>query len=165
MKKRPGLEYWSYPNHNSGENDHTLSIGTRMTYGFGLWQSGFKVLIPWIYSVSRHDQWNNLDSSSSDFGVRTAPDGRPIPTPLWEAYREGIDDGKYLYTLETLIRTAAERGFKKEAAAAQADLDLVKKNMLIQERYRDKDLWAADTFDAYRWLLAENIMKLNTLLY
>ena len=165
MKRRPGLEYWSYPNHNSGENDHTLSIGTRMTYGFGLWQSGFKVLIPWIYSVTRHDQWNNLDSGSSDFGVRTAPDGRPIPTPLWEAYREGIDDGKYLFTLESLIATANERGFKKEAAAAQRDLDLIKKNIFIQERYRDKELWGADTFDAYRWLLAENIMKLNTLLY
>lgn len=164
MKKRPGLEYWSYPNHNSGENDHTLSIGTRMTYGFGLWQSGFKVLIPWIYSSAGHDQWNNLDSSSADFGVRTAPDGRPIPTPLWEAYREGIDDGKYLFTLETLIARAIERGFKKEAAAAQKDLELVKKNIFIQARYKDKDLWAADTFDAYRWLLAENIMKLNALL-
>ena len=164
MKKRPGLEYWSYPNHNSGENDHTLSIGTRMTYGFGLWQSGFKVLIPWIYSSTGHDQWNNLDSGSADFGVRTAPDGRPIPTPLWEAYREGIDDGKYLFTLETLIKRAIERGFKKEAAAAQKDLDLVKKNIFIQEKYKDKDLWAPDTFDAYRWLLAENIMKLEALL-
>ena len=164
MKKRPGLEYWSYPNHNSGENDHTLSIGTRMTYGFGLWQSGFKVLIPWIYSSAGHDQWNNLDSTSADFGVRTAPDGRPIPTPLWEAYREGIDDGKYLFTLETLIKRAIERGFNKEAAAAQKDLELVKKNILIQERYKDKNLWAADTFDAYRWLLAENIMKLEALL-
>ena len=164
MKKQPGLEYWSYPNHNSGENDHTLSIGTRMTYGFGLWQSGFKVLIPWIYSSTGHDQWNNLDSGSADFGVRTAPDGRPIPTPLWEAYREGIDDGKYIFTLETLIGRAIENGFKKEAAAAQADLDLVKKNIFIQPKYRDKDLWGADTFDAYRWLIAENIMRLNELL-
>ena len=164
MKKRPGLEYWSYPNHNSGENDHTLSIGTRMTYGFGLWQSGFKVLIPWIYSSCGYDQWNNLDSGSADFGVRTAPDGRPIPTPLWEAYREGIDDGKYLFTLETYIKRAVERGFKKEAAAAQADLELIKKNIFIQPKYRDKNLWAADTFDAYRWLLAENIMKLAELL-
>lgn len=164
MKKRPGLEYWSYPNHNSGENDHTLSIGTRMTYGFGLWQSGYKVLIPWIYSSTRHDQWNNLDSGGSDFGVRTAPDGRPIPTLLWEAFREGIDDNKYIFTLETLIGRARERGFKKEAAAAQADLDLIQKNIFIQPLYRDKDLWAADTFDAYRWLIAENIMKLNRIL-
>ncbi len=164
MKKRPGLEYWSYPNHNSGENDHTLSVGTRMTYGFGLWQSGYKALIPWIYSSYSHDQWNNLDSRSADFGVRTAPDGRPIPTPLWEAYREGIDDGKYIFTLETFIARARERGFAKEAAAAQADLDLIKNNILIQPKYRDKNLWAADTFDAYRWLMAENIMKLDELL-
>ena len=164
MKKEPGLEYWSYPNYVSGENDHTLSLGTRMTYGFGLWQSGFKVLIPWIYSVTRHDQWNNLDSSSSDFGVRTDPDGRPIPTPVWEAYREGIDDNKYIFTLETLIARAAEMGFKKEAAAAQTDLDLIKKNIFIQEQYKDKNLWGADTFDAYRWLMAERIMELNTLL-
>jgi hypothetical protein len=96
--------------------------------------------------------------------VRTDPDGRPIPTPIWEAYREGIDDGKYIFTLETLIARAVEMGFKKEADAAKADLELIKRNMFIQERYKDKNLWGADTFDAYRWLMAENIMKLNRLL-
>ena len=164
MKKRPGLEYWCYPNHNSGENDHTLTIGSRMTYGFGLWQSGYKVLIPWIYSSTNQDPWNNLDGSSADFGVRTAPDGSPIPTPIWEAFREGIDDGKYIHTLEVLIDRAEAAGLKKAAAEAKADLELIRKNIFIQIRYRDENLWGADTFDAYRWLIARNIMKLQDLL-
>ncbi|MBQ7694390.1 MAG: hypothetical protein IJT50_04640 [Lentisphaeria bacterium] len=164
MKKYPGLEYWAYPNHNSGENDHTLTVGSRMTYGFGLWQSGYRVLIPWIYSSTNQDPWNNLDGSSADFGVRTAPDGRPIPTPIWEAFREGIDDGKYIHTLEVLIDRAEAAGLKQAAAEAKADLELVRKNIFIQIRYRDENLWGADTFDAYRWLIARSIMKLQDLL-
>ena len=120
--------------------------------------------IPWIYSSTNQDPWNNLDGSSADFGVRTAPDGRPIPTPIWEAFREGIDDGKYIHTLEVLIDRAEAAGLKQAAAEAKADLELVRKNIFIQIRYRDENLWGADTFDAYRWLIARSIMKLQDLL-
>ena len=75
---------------------------------------------------------------------------------------------KRLPNIKKFRRDALERLYekkrKKEAAAAQKDLNLVKKNIFIQEKYKDKDLWAPDTFDAYRWLLAENIMKLEALL-
>ena len=50
------------------------------------------------------------------------------------------------------------------AAEAKADLELVRKNIFIQIRYRDENLWGADTFDAYRWLIARSIMKLQDLL-
>ena len=49
MKARRSA-YWCYPNHVNGENDHTPVAGARMTYGFGFWRSGFRALIPWIYS-------------------------------------------------------------------------------------------------------------------
>ncbi|MBT3288219.1 MAG: hypothetical protein HN380_12815, partial [Victivallales bacterium] len=50
MKKR-GVEYWCYPNHIAGENDHTTVSGARMSYGFGFWRSGFRALTPWIYQA------------------------------------------------------------------------------------------------------------------
>ena len=100
------VEYWCYPNHINGENDHTPVAGARMTYGFGFWRSGFLTLIPWIYSSSNGDPRNYLDGSSMDFFNRWEPDGKPVPVAQWEAYREGYDDYRYLYTLEQLIAEA-----------------------------------------------------------
>ncbi|MCD6360143.1 MAG: hypothetical protein J7M38_04700, partial [Armatimonadetes bacterium] len=73
------VQYWCYPNHVAGENDHTPVAGARMTFGFGFWRSGFVTLIPWIYSSSAGDQFNYLTSSSMDFMNRHEPDGTPIP--------------------------------------------------------------------------------------
>lgn len=163
MASREGLEYWCYPNHISGENDHTPTRGARMTYGFGLWNSGFRCLIPWIYSSGTGSQWNNLDGDTADFVNRTDEDGSPIPVTLWEAYREGIDDGRYINTLEKWIGTAQGLGFEKEAAAAQEDLEMLRKAIYVQPKYKDKDLWSAETFDVYRWVLASHILNLRAL--
>lgn len=163
MAERPGLEYWCYPNHISGENDHTPTVGARMTFGFGLWRSGFKALIPWIYQSLSADPWNYLDGTSSDFVCRTDDDGKPIPVALWEAQREGIDDGRYIFTLENWIRRAEEAGFKEAASAARRDLQAIEDSILVQPKYKDQNLWNAETFDVYRWLLATHILKIQSL--
>ena len=163
MKAR-GVEYWCYPNHISGENDHTPTTGARMTYGFGFWQSGYRCLIPWIYQSIGGDQWNYLDSSSSDFFNRTDDDGAPIPVMLWEAYREGIDDHRYVTTLENAISLAAETGHREAAAKARATLDQILAAMDVQTKYKDEGLWSAATFDAWRWAVAEQILVLQKLL-
>ena len=91
-----------------------------MTWGFGFWKSGFRTLIPWIYQSSNGDPWNYLDGTSMDFFNRSTPDGEPIPVAMWEAYREGIDDGRYLYTLERLLAENAIRGGRAAEIAATA---------------------------------------------
>ncbi len=161
MASTPGLEYWCYPNHISGENDHTPTKGARMTYGFGLWNSGFRALIPWIYQSSTGSQWNYLDSTTSDFVNRTDVDGTPIPVTLWVAYREGRDDGRYINTLEKWIDAANMAGFSKEAQVAQDDLDLIKNSINVLPKYKHDGLWDAETFDVYRWLMARHIMDLQ----
>ena len=103
MKAR-NVEYWCYPNHVNGENNHTPVAGARMTYGFGFWRSGFRTLIPWIYSSSTGDPFNYLDGSAMDFFNRSEPDGTPIPVAMWEAYREGYDDYRYICTLRPADR-------------------------------------------------------------
>ncbi|HUS79861.1 MAG TPA: hypothetical protein VM283_01255 [Armatimonadota bacterium] len=158
------VHYWCYPNHISGENDHTPVRGARMTYGFGFWRSGFVTLIPWIYSAGGGDQLNYLTSSSMDFMNRHEPDGRPMPVTLWEAFREGYDDYRYIYTLSELIGEG--RGSGKPAAAKAADeaqkaLDFVWDSIRVQEKYKYDDLWPAADFDAYRWIVAEQILKLQ----
>jgi len=160
MKAR-GVEYWCYPNHISGENDHTPTIGARMTYGFGFWQSGYRCLIPWIYQSMAGDPWSYLDASTSDFFNRTADDGTPIPVTLWEAYREGIDDHRYLFTLETAIARAEAAGRRESASRAREVVARIVAEMRVQPKYKQDGLWSAGTFDAWRWALAEQILALQ----
>jgi len=164
LSRERKIEFWCYPNHISGENDHTPVRGARMTWGFGFWKSGFKALVPWIYQSSGGDPWNYLDSTSMDFFNRSTPDGEPIPVTLWEAYREGIDDGRYVFTLQELIAEAKAAGGPAAAAAerAQKELDFVWDAIEVQEKYKYDGLPSGEDFDAYRWLLASEILRLES---
>ena len=160
MEKR-GVTYWCYPNHVAGENDHTPVTGARMTYGFGFWRSGFRALIPWIYQSNNGDPWNYLDASSMDFFNRTGDDGEPIPVAMWEAYREGIDDGRFITTLDRWIERATNAGLTEAAAEAEAERQFVWDSIHVQTKYKYDDLWAPGAFDVYRWVLANQILKLR----
>jgi len=156
-----GVEYWCYPNHIAGENDHTPAAGARMTYGFGFWRSGFKALTPWIYQSVVGDPWNYLDGAYMDFFNRTDDEGRPIPCVLWECYREGIDDVRYVTTLRRWIARAREAGRTKKADAAEKELKFVWDSIDVQEKYKYDGLWDPETFDVYRWLIAKQILDLQ----
>ncbi len=163
LSREKGIEFWCYPNHISGENDHTPIRGARMTWGYGFWKSGFKALIPWIYQSSTGDPWNYLDGSSMDFFNRSTPDGEPIPVAMWEAYREGLDDGRYLYTLRQLVDEAKRAGGPSVELALQAEEELrsLWDSIDVQEKYKYDDLWSGPDFDAHRWLLASWILRLQ----
>ena len=164
LSREKKTEFWCYPNHISGENDHTPVRGARMTFGFGLWRSGFQTLIPWIYQAHVGDPWNYLDGSSMDFGVRSTSDGEPIPTTLWEAFREGIDDGRYIYTLEELVREGLARGGRTAEAARKAQRELTRlwEAIVPQAKYKYDGLWQGADFDARRWTIAAQIMGLQS---
>ena len=107
------------------------------------------------------DPWSYLDASTSDFLNRTADDGTPIPVALWEAYREGIDDHRYIFTLETAIDRAEAAGRHESANRAREVLKRILETMYIQPKYKHDGLWSACTFDAWRWALAEQILALQ----
>jgi len=159
------VEHWCYPNHIAGENDHTPVGGARMTFGFGFWRSGYRALIPWIYQGVRGNPWNYLDHPSMDFLVRSEPDGTPIPVALWEAYREGWDDVRYIATLEWTIREArrwdAPR-IRDAAAAAERELAAVRDAIRAQPKYIRDDLWGGEEFDVRRWQIARRILALRS---
>ncbi|MBU0607918.1 MAG: hypothetical protein KKI08_08510 [Armatimonadetes bacterium] len=157
------VDYWCYPNHVNGENDHTTVNGARMTYGFGFWRSGFTTLIPWIYRSDNGNPWNYLDGTSSDFFNRTEDNGRPIPVAMWEAYREGYDDYRYVYTLKQMIEAAKRQGGKagRVADQAQKDLESVWLAIRVQPKYKWDDLWEPRETDVYRWIVAGAILKLQ----
>ena len=164
MKQRPGVEYWCYPNHVNGENDHTPVTGSRMTYGFGFWRSGFRTLIPWIYKSESGNPWNYLDSTYMDFFNRTADDGSPIPVAMYEAYREGIDDGRYISTLKRWVERAHEADRRELAERAEADLAAIWNAIEVQTKYKHDGMWAPESFDVYRWIIAQRILELQAAL-
>ncbi len=166
-KARP-VEYWCYPNHVNGENDHTPVAGARMTYGFGFWRSGFRTLIPWIYQSSSGDPFNYLDGANMDFFNRSEPDGTPIPVAMWEAYRQGYNDYRYVYTLEQRIAAAKQSGrlaAVKAAATAQAALASIWGAIRAQAKYQYEGLWSPEDFDAYRWIVAQQILEIDRALH
>jgi hypothetical protein len=135
-----------------------------MTYGFGFWRSGFLTLIPWIYSYSNGDPMNYLDGSSMDFFIRHEPDGTPIPVAMWEAYREGYDDYRYIYTLEQMLaeaKTSPGAAARQASAVAERELRDAWDAIRVQTKYKEHGLWAPGEFDVYRWLIARQILALR----
>ena len=69
-----------------------------------------------------------------DFLVRHEPDGTPMPVTLWEAFREGHDDYRYVYTLEQLIAQAQTSG---DADAAISDFSVIGNDNSVPAAVRD----------------------------
>jgi hypothetical protein len=161
------VQYWCYPNDVSGELEHTIVPGARMTYGFGFWRSGFRRLIPWMYQYNSGDPYNYLDGRTADFLVRSEPDGRPVPTAAWEAFREGYDDMRYVYTLKQAIAQAQTSGSpaaKAEATQAQRTLEAAWQAIPVLPQYRFTGFWSPDEMDVYRWQIASRLERLTRLL-
>jgi len=115
-RKERGVEYWCYPNFvMAGTQGHTQIAAARMVYGFGLWRSGYQVLVPWTFQAFYGDPENCLDAHQAEFGIHADDDGNVVPTMLYEGRREGYDDYRYLATLKYWIAQARKLGHKKEA--------------------------------------------------
>ena len=78
----------------------------------------------WTLQRAKSDIYNDLDAEGTAEAKEActtyvSEDGREMVTTLqWEGHREGVDDFRYLYTLEQL---AAQRGERGQAALASLD--------------------------------------------
>ena len=119
---RPGQEYWVYPNMLTAHSGTPAATG-RFMYGFYGYKTGIQGYNPWHHANWRGNPFNEFDHSySGGRFVLPGPDG-PLPTPAYEGAREGIDDMRYVYTLE---RAIAEAGQTPAARKASALLDQIK---------------------------------------
>jgi hypothetical protein len=95
---------------------------TRLVNGFYMWLSPLRIHVPWMYYSYKMNPMDSTDGPElrgGDFAYAVPdPDNADamIPTRHWEAYREGVDDMRYLRTLERLIDQNADR---PEARRAQ----------------------------------------------
>jgi hypothetical protein len=127
--ERSGDEAWTYYNIRGS---FFKAEWTRLVNGFYLWISPLRVHVPWMYYHYQGDPLDDTDGPrlrGHDFAY-AVPDPedpqRLISTRHWEAFREGIDDIRYLSTLEDLI---ARRADTAAARSAQAWLDELRRSV------------------------------------
>ena len=101
---------------------------TRLVNGYYLWISPLRIHVPWMYYSFKGSPFDATDGPrlrGGDFAY-AVPDpndpARMIPTRHWEGFREGIDDVRYLYTLESLVEKHASTPAAREAATWLKDL-------------------------------------------
>lgn len=168
-------EVWIY----NGGSEGLHPILDRFFYGFYGIKSGAKGIYQWVYQwpsslgVTPYDELSS--GSQGWYYTYPSPEG-PLPTPAWEAIREGIDDAKYLCTLQELVKKAkysknpqiTNEVIKSEACIEQI-LDQINLNLGTPQQSAHAILgwapyWKVEVLDGWRRSLIERISALNKLL-
>jgi len=148
----------------------------RFIYGLLAWAVGADGVDQYVYTSAG----SSFDSAPAGprYGDRgrmfltlQGPDG-PLPTPNWEGVREGIDDRRYIATLEALIaaHAGADGGLGEAVAKAGKLLAEVraaawgahegKLDLFADKRWMIAELGRELDFDAARRRLAEAIREI-----
>lgn len=115
-----GHKIWCYANPQGGVEDPNKY---RRNYGLLLWKSNYDGACTFAYHSSYSGIWNDFDSTRYRDQNFTYPtiDG-VIDTIAWEGYREGVDDLRYLATLQAAITRGKALG-DPDAYTAEAYLN------------------------------------------
>ena len=154
---------------------------TRFLFGYFVWANNLRGMLPWTYPVQPKRFPVNVDNRGEGalhlhdgfLGL----DGEPIPTIQWELGREGIDDARYLITLERLANHArALKTQEAQNAAHQADefLSGIRSSVNKDVRHytfedartfepQPQDGWDAERFEHTRQQAAALLKQLLTL--
>lgn len=142
---------------------------TRLAWGFYPWASGANGRIQEFYHWFNGDPYNFFDGMHPDDNsscILPSPDG-PVPFLCYEEIREGIDDWRYVLTLEALIKEARSKGEIKRAKDAENILEEVK-NQINPDLYyytkKIKKFPEGQFHDTLRWYIAAEIIKLKEVL-
>lgn len=115
-----GGKVFSYANPQTGpENPRVF----RKNYGLDLWRNGYDGAMPYAYQHSMGFIWNDVDHSTYRDHVFAYPtvDG-VIDTLAWEGFREGVDDVRYITTLEqSLANTKSLRVANMQSLIVEVD--------------------------------------------
>ena len=106
--QRLGYECWIY---NTPATNLPASASVyRRRYGLAMWRNGENGAAPWEFcGMPRKRNGTAYDNSSTDpiFAVAYPTwNGKPIDTIIYEAYREGVYDTRYMATLQNRLKTA-----------------------------------------------------------
>ena len=115
---------FSYANPQGGvENPYVY----RRNYGLLLWAAEFDGAMVYAYQDSMGDGWNDFDNVLRDHNLTYPTTDGVIKTIAWEGLREGIDDVRYVNTLEDLINSVTFSSDRHKAIVAMQARDYLLK--------------------------------------
>jgi hypothetical protein len=95
----------------------------RRNFGLLLWKAGYDGAMDYAYQHSFHHIWNDFDDPTyRDHNFTYPTEDGVIDTVEWEGFREGVDDVRYVTTLERCLESAPA-GKRKVAKQAREWLD------------------------------------------
>ena len=143
-----GFPYWYYRN---GIMYGASAVISRNYTGFEFLRSGAECATGWGFAAYHHNPYNDFDGTHVDWNVLLPGADGPKPTIYWELDREGIDDCRYVATLQQAIENA---GGSQAARRAKAVL----KPLLDPGAVPIEEPLA---FHRYRWQLAREMLNLT----
>jgi hypothetical protein len=151
QETRQGHPFWYYEN---GMFYAHSTLASRGLAGFDFLRSGAEVATAWGFAATNANPHNDFDGGHKDWNVIFPGVDVPTPTIYWELCREGVDDCRYMATLQNQIRQARERGQTAEAQRAEKVIE----PLLSPDAPRiDHPL----VFGRYRWRMAREILTLR----
>lgn len=169
FSKKSNDDFWLYG--QCWSNRVNAATMLRYEAGFYAWRYQAEGIGWWTYIEATEDGYDDLDGQAQDFIMSYETGGQHDPTINWEALREGIDDMKYLYTLEHFLQMARNGAADKESEAIVAGaalLEEIRKKSSLKQSYtlRDdslKGILGPAQFDAYRQRIALAIGELRAI--
>jgi hypothetical protein len=146
-----GHPFWYYEN---GMFYGHSTLASRNLAGFQFLRSGAEVATAWGFAAAQANPYNDFDGGHKDWNVIFPGVDKPTPTSYWELCREGVDDCRYVTTLQEQIRQAKERG--QITAAQRAERVLAP--LLAADA---PEMSQPKAFGRYRWRIAREILALQ----
>ena len=115
-----GSKIFSYSNPQVGVEEPLLY---RYNFGLALWKAGYDGAMDFAYQYAYGHIWNDFDSERFRDHCFAYPTlNGVVGTLQWEGFREGVDDVRYVTTLEKAIEQTDDAGAAREAKQWLADL-------------------------------------------
>jgi len=154
-----GKQWWIYPNIALSSRNMTY---VRYVFGFGAWRWGVDGVVPWTFQMSQGCNGNPFTVLDGPEVMVAYPGVKgPIPTPTWEAIRDGINDYKYIYLLKKLIASEKAKSNPK-ANLIESQLQQFKQNLSRapgEEEHQFGD-WLPESFSKSRKQIIEWALEL-----
>ncbi|MFH1073989.1 MAG: glycoside hydrolase domain-containing protein [Candidatus Firestonebacteria bacterium] len=175
LAREKGKKAGYYPNAAVMGNG---TVESRLSFGFYPWAFDLDAVTPWTNTLSPFRAPGDfLRKGEGKYRVidgYLGMDGKPITNIQWELVREGIDDAKYLYTLETALREVKKTesnpaavkeaedflfALKKEAETSlKGPFDHFRTGELLEQ-----PVWKPAKFEETRKRMVELVRKLKLL--
>ena len=139
--------------------------GTRFSYGFYLWKTRGVINLSWNWNNPKQDPFVQIDGNRQEDSYAYQTDDAIYPTYRLELAREGVDDLKYLMTLQSLLaeaRRADAPAVREAVAYADRVLKLLGDMTTVEIRtFLGPGRWSPQAYQRARTLIAQAILRLR----